>query len=468
MSLASALLPAGKLLGKKARLLIEGQEKLNLDELAIWRKSKEKIIWFHCASLGEFEQGRPVLEAFRKKNPDYGVLLTFFSPSGYEVRKNYPQADFICYLPLDTARRSRGFVEAARPDIVVFVKYEFWPNMIREIKRSGARLVGISVILRKGQAFFQPWGGFFRETLKHFDFLFVQNQVSAELLDSIGYTRYEVAGDTRFDRVIATAKDAAEVPGIRTFLGAGTTIETQDFTSLHPEPETRPLSEIDHTRFPTATPASFGLPPSLMPELTDGHSLGVTSGDSPGTGNSPLRTQNPELSTKVLIAGSVWPEDMEVLKPFIAAHPEMKFIIAPHDIKAEQISRWVNETSGLRYSEIDRYNNENVLFIDNIGLLARLYKYADYAFVGGGFKTGLHNILEPAVFGVPVFFGDQKYKKFREAIDLLETGVAFTVSRSLEEVFEGLDREEIRRKAGIYVNRNAGATTKVLSFLQTG
>lgn len=423
MALVSTLLPIGKLLGKKARLLIEGQEKLNPDELAAWRKSKEKVIWFHCASLGEFEQGRPVLEAFREKHPEYGVLLTFFSPSGYEVRKNYPQADFICYLPLDTAGRAGKFVKAAAPDIVVFVKYEFWPNIIREIKRSGARLIGISVILRPGQAFFKSWGGFFREILQHFDYLFVQNQNSAELLDSIGYTRYQVAGDTRFDRVMATAKDTSEVPGIRSFTGAENV--------------------------------------SYLRQADNGGILSRESGS--------LR---PALSTrrsgiKVLVAGSVWPEDMEVLKPFMAAHPEMKFIVAPHDIKSGQISGWLKETGGLRYSEIEKYTTENVLYIDSIGLLARLYRYADYAFVGGGFRTGLHNILEPAVFGVPVFFGDQKYRKFQEAADLLELGVAFTVHRSLQEVFDRVDVAEIRRKAEVYVDQNAGATGKILDFLNS-
>ncbi len=392
MSFASALLRIAKIFGGKAKLLVDAQARFTstLAELTRWRATREKVIWFHCASLGEFEQGRPVLEAFREKNPDFGVLLTFFSPSGYEVRKNYPLADFICYLPLDTLRMAREFVGAASPDIAVWIKYEFWPNMIREIKRSGARLIGISVILRKNQAFFRPWGGFFRKILHHFDFLFVQNDASAELLEGIGYRRYEVAGDTRFDRVMATVKDTSEVAGIR--------------------------------------------------DLQDG--------------------------AKVLVAGSVWPEDMEVLKPFIAAHPEMKFIIAPHDIKPEQISRWVTETSGLRYSEIEQYSDENVLFIDSIGLLARLYRYADYALVGGGYRTGLHNILEPAVFGVPVFFGDKKYKKFQEARDLLELGVAFTVSGGLEEVFHKVDTEAIRRKARMYVDRNTGATGKILRYLE--
>ena len=405
MRLASALLPVGKLVGKKARLFVEGQEKLRPDELAAWRKSQQKIIWFHCASLGEFEQGRPVLEAFREKHPDYGVLLTFFSPSGYEVRKNYSGADFIGYLPVDTARKARAFVTAARPDIVVFVKYEFWPNIIREIKRSGAQLIGISVILRKDQAFFQPWGGFFRRVVQQFDYLFVQNRASADLLDTLGYTRHEVAGDTRFDRVIATAKDGAEVPGIAAFIGGG-------------------------------------LSSSL--EVTDG-ALDAT---------------------KVLVAGSVWPEDMEVLKPFMAAHPEMKFIVAPHNIKPDQINGWVKETGGLRYSEIGKYTGENILFIDSIGLLARLYRYADCAFVGGGYRTGLHNILEPAVFGIPVFFGDRKYQKFQEALDLLAEGVAFAVRGNLEEAMEGLDRESIRRKALAYVDRNTGATEKILHYLE--
>lgn len=394
MSVTSVLLPVAKLFGGKAGLLAAGHQRfrITIAELSQWRNTQERVIWFHCASLGEFEQGRPVLEEFRKRNPAYGVLLTFFSPSGYEIRKNYALADFVCYLPWDTPGRAKAFVEAARPDKVVFVKYEFWPNIIGEIKRVGAVLIGISVIFREDQAFFKPWGRFFRKVLARFDFLFVQNALSGDLLKSIGYENFRVAGDTRFDRVIATANDPSEVPGIRDFL-------------------------------------------------------------------------NSAAGTKVLVAGSVWPEDIDVLKPFIAAHPEMKFIIAPHDIKPEQISRWVTETSGLRYSEIERHGNENVLFIDSIGLLARLYKYAGYAFVGGGFRTGLHNILEPAVFGIPVFFGDQKYKKFQEAKDLLELGVAFTVHHNLEEVFKGLDTEEIRRKAEAYVSRNAGATDKILDFL---
>lgn len=398
MEVFRLLLPLGRLAGGKTRLFADGQSqvKRRLKEIEIWRDgfaSDQKLIWFHCASLGEFEQGRPVLEDFKSRNPNFKVLLTFFSPSGYEVRKNYSHADFITYLPLDTSANAHAFVQASRPDLVVFVKYEFWPYFINEIKRSKAQLVGISVILRKNQSFFKPYGGFFKKSLTRFDYLFVQNQVSGNLLRSIGYDAFEVVGDTRFDRVLATAADNSNVPGIQEFLG---------------------------------------------------HS-----------------------SSKTMVVGSAWPEDMDVLVPFILKHPEMKFIIAPHEIKKDQINSWAEQTGAIRYSDYNQFQNQNVLIIDSIGLLSKLYKYADYAFVGGGFKTGLHNILEPAVFGVPIFFGNQKYKKFQEAIDLLDLGVAFTVNKSLDKVLEGLDLNAIRHKAEQYVSQNSGATRAILHHLES-
>ena len=429
MSLVRFLLPLGRLAGGKTALFVTAQSavKKDIEFIKGWRNSfkNQPLIWFHAASLGEFEQGRPVLEEFKNRNPSYKVLLTFFSPSGYEVRKNYPHADYITYLPLDTASQAKAFVEAAKPQIAVFIKYEFWPNFIREIKKSGAKLVGISVILRKEQSFFKPCGGFFRKALKSFDFLFVQNENSGNLLKSIEYTSYEVAGDTRFDRVIATAKDNAEVSGIGEFIG-----DQQSGFS--------------------------------------GQRLGISDQDSPLTPQSPAL--NPQASTlipKVMVVGSAWPEDMEVLKPFMKKHPEVKFIIAPHEIKSEQINDWARETEAIRYSDFENFSKQNVLIIDSIGLLSKLYKYADYAFVGGGFKTGLHNILEPAVFGVPIFFGNKKYKKFQEANDLLDLGVAFAINENLDEVFEDLDLEEIKAKASEYVNRNSGATVKILKYLET-
>lgn len=443
MSTFRLLLPLARLAGGKTALFVEAQSivEKDIEYIKEWRSSfkNQSLIWFHAASLGEFEQGRPVLEEFKNRNPSFKVLVTFFSPSGYEVRKNYPHADYITYLPLDTANQAKAFVEAAKPQIVVFIKYEFWPNFIKEIKKSGARLVGISVILRKEQSFFKPWGGFFRETLKSFDFLFVQNEDSGNLLKSIRYTSYEVAGDTRFDRVIATAKDNAEVQGIEKFIGD----QPSGFSGQQ-------LGISDQDSPLTSHPSPFISHPSIL-----------------NPQSSALNPHHSSLIPKVMVVGSAWPEDMEVLKPFMKKHPEMKFIIAPHEIKSEQINDWARETGAIRYSEFQHFNKQNVLIIDSIGLLSKLYKYADYAFVGGGFKTGLHNILEPAVFGVPIFFGNKKYKKFQEANDLLSLGVAFAINENLDEVFEDLDLEEIKAKASEYVNRNSGATVKILKYLET-
>ncbi len=390
MRVALGLFPMAKGLKGKAGLLVQAQLSFEdtLARLIAWRKEREKVIWFHCASLGEFEQGRPVLESFKQQYPAYSILLTFFSPSGYEVRKHYPQADFICYVPWDTPARAEAFVTAANAEKVIFVKYEFWPNLIAAIRRSGAQLVGISVILRPSQAFFKPWGGYMREALTSFDHLFVQNAETGALLESIGYTRFTVAGDTRFDRVLATAQAAEEVPGIREFLG----------------------------------------------------------------------------EAPVLVAVSVWPEDMEVLIPFIRQHQEMKFILAPHDIKPEQIEAWRQKTGGVLFSELP--GRGQVLYINNVGLLSKLYKYGQYAFVGGAYRTGLHNILEPVVFGMPVFFGNKKYKKFQEALDLLAIGVATAVDQELEGAFRAVDPERIRSSAEEYVERNAGATAKILEFIK--
>lgn len=388
--LINLLVPIAYWFGGKTRLFVQGQQSIDYDALAKWRTKFSKVIWFHCASLGEFEQGRPVLELFRKRHPDYGILLSFFSPSGYEVRKNYDGADYITYLPLDQPSKVRNFVKAAQPDLVVFVKYEFWPNIINEIKKSGAKLIGISVIFRPGQAFFKPWGGFFRKILKQFDFLFVQNEQTARLLDKINYTSYDVVGDTRFDRVIATAEQEISIPKVEKFLNK---------------------------------------------------------------------------KSKVMVVGSAWPEDMEVLKPFIITHPEMKFIIAPHEINEDQINQWKTELQAVLYSEFEAYTHENVLIINSIGLLSRLYKYADYTFVGGGYKTGLHNILEPAVFGTPIFFGDKKYEKFQEAIDLIDLKVAFPIRDNLDDWIKTVDLEEIKALAANYVKKNQGATDKIIDHL---
>lgn len=377
-------------MGGKLKSFAQGREGLDFNDLAAWRDKGDKLIWFHCASLGEFEQGRPVLEEFKVRHPEYLILLTFFSPSGYDIRKNYAHADKVVYLPIDRASNARRFVQAVRPNKVVFVKYEFWPNVIREIKNFGAHLIGISVILRESQAFFKSYGGFFRETLNNFDFLFVQNPVSGSLLDSIHYTQYQIVGDTRFDRVLATAEGNTEVKGIADFVQG----------------------------YPT------------------------------------------------MVIGSAWQEDLEVLKPFILKNKEMRFIIAPHEIKPHQINTWKNELGAELYSEIGEEIGTHVLLVDSIGLLSKLYAYADYAWVGGAYKSGLHNILEAGVFGVPVFFGDKKYHKFQEAVDLIQVGVAFPIKETLDGVLEGIDKELVKNHAHQYVQQNIGATGKILAYLE--
>ena len=398
--LVSKLIGLAKFFGPKAKLFVSGQRQIHvaLDEIKTWKVQNpdKQIIWFHCASLGEFEQGRPVLEAFKSQNPEFCVLLTFFSPSGYEIRKNYPLADFICYLPLDTKTNARHFVELVNPKIAVFVKYEFWPNTIKALQSNGTKLIGISVILRESQAFFKPWGGFFREVLFSFEHLFVQNQTTANLLESIEYKSFTVAGDTRFDRVLDTLSKIQPISGITEFVA----------------------------------------------------------------------------EKQVFVVGSAWPEDMQVLIPFALEHPNIKFIIAPHELHETQINTWAKELNAIKYSDFKCKGlpEAQILIIDSIGLLSSLYQYAHFAFVGGSFGKGLHNILEAAVFGVPLFFGDRRYNKFEEAKDLISRKVAFPVNdtESLNQVFERLDSKrlnEIKSASENYVKSQSGATDTIIKFL---
>ncbi|MCP9753788.1 3-deoxy-D-manno-octulosonic acid transferase [Lacihabitans sp. CCS-44] len=386
--------------GPKAKLFVEGQREIPsvLADIKTWREQNpdKEIIWFHCASLGEFEQGRPVLEAFKSQNPEFGILLTFFSPSGYEIRKNYPLADFICYLPIDTKSKAKHFVQMVNPKIAVFVKYEFWPNIIKALHSNGTKLIGISVILRESQSFFKTWGGYFREILFSFEHLFVQNKTTADLLASIDYQDYTVAGDTRFDRVLDNLAKIQPIEGIADFV----------------------------------------------------------------------------KDIQVFVVGSAWPEDMQVLIPFALSHPQLKFIIAPHELHETQINTWAKELNAIKYSDFkDKILPEaQVLIIDSIGLLSSLYQYAYFAFVGGSFGKGLHNILEAAVFGVPIFFGDKRYHKFEEAKGLIDCKVAFPVKdmEAFKEIFEGLDSERlksIKSASEDFVKSQSGATETIIKFL---
>ena len=385
------------LFNKKARKFITGRKNLFGRLSKDFAKNEVPVAWFHCASLGEFEQGRPVIEAMKEQMPDYKILLTFFSPSGYEVRKNYQGADYIYYLPLDTPGNARRFIKITKPRIAFFVKYEFWHNYILALKRNGIPVVSFSAIFRVNQLFFKPWGGFYRNILHNISHIFVQNDASLKLLKNIAVTRASVAGDTRFDRVWKICSQFKVVEGVAAFKG----------------------------------------------------------------------------NQQLMVVGSSWPEDLEVLIPLINANAKIKFIIAPHEIREADMASLEKrlQRPSIRYSSLnDRDTTQHqVLIVDNVGMLSSLYRFGDFAYIGGAFGKGLHNILEAATFGLPVFFGDKNYKKFREARDLIARGGAFAVSdsTSLSGIFDKLiDDPATRARAGVtntgYVKQNTGATKKIL------
>jgi 3-deoxy-D-manno-octulosonic-acid transferase len=383
----------------KVRLWFRGQKDC-WDILESKISSSERYIWVHCASLGEFEQGRPVIEAIRKEKPGYRIVLTFFSPSGYEIRKNWPVADVICYLPADTPSNARRFINLVNPEKVIFVKYEFWNNYISEVRRKNIPLFLISGIFRKEQHFFKWYGGFFRGILKKFTGLYVQDQVSQELLRSIGLKNFSIAGDTRFDRVIQIASEAKEIPQVEQF----------------------------------------------------------------------------RAKEKLFLAGSSWKPDEEIIANYINKYPgKMKWVFAPHLIDEENIGRLVKlfSVKFVRFSEFTGENADaRVLIIDNIGMLSSAYRYANIAEVGGGFGKGIHNVLEPACWNIPVLFGPE-HKRFREAVALLEAGGAGTFSNYSE--FEAiLDRwltdDDLYKmaadSAGRYVSKNSGATARIIKEIE--
>jgi 3-deoxy-D-manno-octulosonic-acid transferase len=359
-------------------------------------------VWFHCASLGEFEQGRPLMEAYAAQYPDHKIVLTFFSPSGYEIRKNWAGADYVFYLPLDTAANARAFLAAVQPRLAVFVKYEFWYYLLTELQQRQVPTVCVSAIFRTEQVFFQPWGGFFRRTLSRFTHIFTQNQISLDLLRQAGIRQASVAGDTRFDTVVRTAEASA-----------------------------RPLPVVD--------------------AFTDDWA-------------------------PVLIVGSSWPEDLPVLTPLLRQYQqELRFIVAPHEISETNLRLVEAALPGqvVRYSQADAATvaQARVLLMDNVGLLSQLYRFGHFAYIGGAFGKGLHNTLEAAAFGLPLFFGPT-YHKFQEAQDLVELGCAFPVS-SAEELLTAFGplyhREEARLQVQDlsldYVHDHSGATRKIMHWI---
>jgi len=360
----------------------------------------EAVAWFHCASLGEFEQGRPVIEAFRKEHPDWKILLTFFSPSGFEIRKNYEGADWVFYLPLDTPGNAKKFVRMVNPSIVVFVKYEFWFRYLDVLYRKNIPVYVISASFRASHHFFKWYGGWALKQLKKVTRFFVQDEPSAELLRAKGIEQVIVSGDTRFDRVAAVVSNPKSFPLVEKFA-------------------------------------------SQMP---------------------------------IFLAGSTWPADEELVLKLLETHSDrMRFIIAPHEVGEQRVDslQLAVGSSALRFSELTEENvlEAKVLIIDGIGYLSHLYQYATIAYIGGGFGTGIHNILEAAAFGKPVIFGP-KYQKFREATELIDSGGAFPIqtfhqlNNRTSELFE--NQEFCRKTSEIcrnYVVDHRGATGIILQSL---
>ncbi len=390
------------------------------------QENSQRCIWMHCASLGEFEQGRPLLEKIKVIHPNQKIVLTFFSPSGYEVMKNYKGADYIFYLPMDGKTNAEKFIKTINPGLVLWVKYEYWYYYLTSLKASNIPVLMVSGLFRKSQPFFKWYGAIWRQMLGCYTHFFMQNQSSVELVKALGFgDKISVTGDTRFDRVIEIAERFEPLLPIETFCGNG----------------------------------------------------------------------------KVIVAGSTWEEDEEELVHYVRQHPEIKFIITPHEINAKNLASVKKEfPESIFYSELiaeeqqaggDKLQQEqtlatqhqtlnikhlqspNILIIDNIGMLSRLYHYADITYVGGGFaEGGIHNVLEPAVYGKPVIFGPE-YDKFAEAVELVETGAGISISNALEleKVLDDLwgnetSLQEKSRTAKKYVYSKAGATQRVMNYIQ--
>lgn len=388
---------------KKARLMRLGQWKTN----GILREKIDrnaKYIWFHASSLGEFEQGRPLIEKIKAEHPEYKILLTFFSPSGYEVRKNYGGADVVCYLPFDTPYRVKKFLDLSKPVMAIFIKYEFWDNYLSELKRRNIPVYIVSAIFRKEQLFFKWYGGMYRKVLSYFTHIFVQDDASRELLSKYGVTNVSVFGDTRFDRVQDVYKNTKQVPMVDLFVN-----------------------------------------------------------------------NNRSDNQLTMVAGSSWQQDEEVYLNYFNEHPELKLIIAPHEIHKDHLMHIESmlKRPSIRLSEATEKDikGKSCLIVDSFGLLSSIYRYGDLAYIGGGFGAGIHNVLEAAVYGIPVMFGP-KYQKFKEARDLLQVGGAFSITdeKTFESKMEELSTyrdllEAAGAAAGDFVKSNIGATNRIIASI---
>lgn len=385
---------------RKAKTFLKGRKNL-FQQIAVRLKDNNKpVAWFHCASLGEFEQARPVIEAFKEKYPTYFILLTFFSPSGYEVRKNYPQADLITYLPIDTASNAKKYIEITKPAIAFFVKYEFWFHYLNQLNAKQIPVISFSTIFRKDQIYFKSYGGFHANILRLFSFILVQDPQSEALVKSLDIEKVTIGGDTRFDRVksIVDAKKDIEI------------------------------------------------------------------------------AQKFKHDTLTLVVGSSWPPDIDLIASFYLSFTgKLKLIIAPHEIEEQKLQKTEAAFPQKKIIRFSKAANQDlsafdILIIDNIGMLSSLYQYGEFAYIGGAFGTGLHNTLEAATYGIPIFFGPE-YSKFKEAIDLVKIKGAYSVenseafTRRFADLFKDAEgRQKIGEICKTYVMKNTGGTQKVMDL----
>lgn len=379
----------------KAKLWYHGRKHLDLEGL----KKFKGCILIQCSSLGEFEQGKPLINAIREKYPHKSIVLSFFSPSGYEPKKNIDIVDKVIYLPIDTKRKAKEFTRVLEPEMAFFIKYDFWPNLYNALKVLDCKIYLVSAIFRPNQVFFKWYGGWYRRTLKLVDYFFIQNETSKQLLESINITNFEITGDTRFDQVLSIQSESFDDKIINTFI-------------------------------------------------------------------------NP--NDNIVVAGSTWVQDEKLLIKCIEKYPNWKWIIAPHEITNSHIKEITQLFTNINISFYskgiqDINPNSQVLVVDTIGILKYLYRYANIAYVGGGFGKGIHNTLEPAVYGIPVLFGP-KHQKFQEAQDLLLEQIGHEVNEdNIMSIFNSIQqlekRELIRNKTKNYIAKQKGAITKIMNYL---
>lgn len=382
---------------RKAELMLDGQAR-TFEKLKNTLNSSRKHVWIHTASLGEFEQGRPLIEKIKREIPGASIVLSFFSPSGYEVRKHYEMADVVCYLPFDLPGNVKSFIDIVNPQVAIFVKYEFWGNYLHELKRRQIPTFIISSIFRPGQIFFRPWGGMFRGMLSCFTKIFVQDATSKELLSGVGVKNVDVCGDTRFDRVVDVRNAARTFPLIERFAQRG------------------------------------------------GH---------------------------ILVAGSTWQPDEDLIFQYFNSHPELRLIVAPHEFDKPRLMAMMSRLTrpAALFSQLTEHdaNRVHCLIIDSFGLLSSIYRYGTIAYVGGGFGAGIHNVNEAAVYGMPVIFGP-RHEKFREAKGLLDCKGGFCVNdqNQINQVLDTLitDKEALADSgdaAASYIANNTGATQHIFN-----